>query len=106
MCIEESFDTIFNMDYESGKSAMDERVKLKFCYTWHCIKMDNILEIYARTSFVSSSQLTKLSCPPHNDRLTSDKQMIRYKMASISGPEVEHAQIEHMNQQIFHSNKI
>ena len=25
--IEESFDTIFNMDYGSGKSCMDERVK-------------------------------------------------------------------------------
>ena len=27
MYIEESFDTIFNMDYGSSKSAMDERVK-------------------------------------------------------------------------------
>ena len=27
MFIEESFDTIFNMVYGSGKSAMDERVK-------------------------------------------------------------------------------
>ena len=26
-------------------------------------------------------------------------------MASICGPEVEHAQIEHMNQQIFNSTK-
>ena len=26
---EESFDTIFNMDYGSGKSAMDERVNLR-----------------------------------------------------------------------------
>jgi len=27
VCIEESFDTIFNMDYGSRKSAMDVRVK-------------------------------------------------------------------------------
>ena len=31
MYIEESFDTIFNMDYGSGKSPMDERVKVKPC---------------------------------------------------------------------------
>ena len=28
VCIEESFDTIFNMDYGSRKSAIDERVKM------------------------------------------------------------------------------
>ena len=28
VCIEKSFDTIFNMGYGSGKSPMDERVKL------------------------------------------------------------------------------
>ena len=29
VCIEESFDTIFNMGYGSGKSVMDERVNIQ-----------------------------------------------------------------------------
>ena len=37
MYIEESFDTICNMDYGSGKSAMDERVK-KLPYNWVSIR--------------------------------------------------------------------